>query len=101
LKQGFSPPDVAQASRQARIPKKLPIYIFGGTRDPVGSNVEQFLEAYRAAGLENLQHHFYPNGRHESLNEVNRYEVTRDLIRWLNSVVAHNPTSSSTVSVAR
>jgi alpha-beta hydrolase superfamily lysophospholipase len=50
--------DVAKPSRQARIPKKLPIYIFGGTRDPVGSNVEQLLEAYRAAGLENLQHQF-------------------------------------------
>jgi alpha-beta hydrolase superfamily lysophospholipase len=93
--------DVAKPSRQARIPKKLPIYIFGGTRDPVGSNVEQLLEAYRAAGLENLQHQFYPNGRHESLNEVNRDEVTRDLIRWLNSVVAHDATSSSTAPAAR
>src|SRR5262245_51411482 len=93
-------PDVGRPSRQARIPKTLPIYIFGGTRDPVGSNIGQLLEAYRAAGLENVQHRFYPNGRHESLNEINRDEVTGDLVRWLNSIVAHDATSSSTTSVA-
>jgi len=87
-------PDVARPSRQARIPQRLPIYIFGGAHDPVGSNIEQLLEAYRSAGIENLQHHFYPNGRHESLNEVNRDEVTRDLIDWLNSVVTREPISS-------
>jgi len=92
-------PDVARPSRQARIPKKLPIYIFGGTRDAVGSNIGQLLEAYRAAGLENVQHRLYPNGRHESLNEINRDEVTGDLVRWLNSIVAHDATSSSTTSV--
>ena len=90
-------PDVTQPSRRARIPKELPIYVFGGTRDPVGSNIEQLLEAYRTAGIGNLQHHFYRNGRHESLNEVNRDEVTRHLIRWLNSVVAHDRSSTAAV----
>jgi len=90
-------PDVTQPSRQARVPKELPIYVFGGTRDPVGSNIEQLLEAYRTAGIRNLQHHFYRNGRHESLNEVNRDEVTRNLIRWLNSVVAHDRSSTAAV----
>jgi len=28
-----------------------------------------------------------PDARHETLNEVNRDEVTRDLIAWLDGVV--------------
>jgi alpha-beta hydrolase superfamily lysophospholipase len=77
--------DVATPSRQARIPKKLPVYIFSGSRDPVGRNINQLLEAYRAAALEEVTYKSYPDGRHESLNEINRDEVTRDLIAWLDS----------------
>ena len=80
--------EVARPSRQARIPKALPIYIFGGGRDPVGRNVKQLLDAYRAAGLEEVTQKFYPDGRHETLNEINRHEVTCDLIAWLDAVVA-------------
>jgi hypothetical protein len=47
---------------------------------------------HRAAGLEQVRHEFYARGRHESLNELNRDEVTRDLISWLNSVVTHGAT---------
>ena len=68
--------------------KKLPVYIFSGSRDPVGRNIHQLLEAYRTAGLEAVAQKFYPEGRHESLNEINRDEVTRDLITWLDAVVA-------------
>ncbi len=80
--------DVARPSRQARIPRKLPIYIFSGSRDPVGRNIHQLLEAYRAARLEAVIQKIYPEGRHESLNELNRDEVTHDLIAWLDAVVA-------------
>jgi alpha-beta hydrolase superfamily lysophospholipase len=80
--------DISRKSRQARIPKWLPIYIFSGSRDPVGTNIHQLLETYRAGGLENVTHRFYPDGRHESLNEINRDEVTRDLIGWLDRVTA-------------
>ena len=75
--------DIASPVRQARVPKDLPIYIFHGSRDPVGRNINQLLEAYRAAGLTALTHRSYPDGRHESLNEINRDEVIRDLIAWL------------------
>ena len=94
-------PDVAKPSRQARIPKRLPVYIFGGTRDLVGTNIQQLIEAYRAAGLEDVRHQFYLGGRHESLNEINRDEVTRDLIRWLNSVVARAALPSLSAASAR
>jgi alpha-beta hydrolase superfamily lysophospholipase len=30
-----------------------------------------------------VQHRFYPDARHELLNETNREEVTRDVLGWL------------------
>ena len=80
---------IATPARQAQIPKRLPIYIFGGSRDPVGTNIGQLLAAYQTAGLKNVTHRAYPGGRHESLNEVNRDEVTRDLITWLDMVTVN------------
>ena len=83
--------DIAAARRQARIPKRLPIYVISGGRDAVNDNprsLEQLLEAYRRAGLERVAHRFYPDARHELFNELNRDEVTRDLIGWLDAATA-------------
>ena len=80
---------IAKPARQARIPKRLPVYVIAGARDPVSANTKglrQLLAAYRAAGLERVTHRFYPEARHELFNEVNRDEVTRDLIAWLDGV---------------
>jgi alpha-beta hydrolase superfamily lysophospholipase len=88
-------PALSQSSRQACIPKTLPIYIFRGSRDPVGGNIDQLLAAYRAAGLRNVTYKFYPDGRHEMLNEINRDEVTRDLIAWLDGVIANEQKPAS------
>jgi len=78
----------AKPTCQAGIPKALPIYIFNGSRDPVSGNVGQLLAAYRAAGLKNVTYKVHPEARHECLNEINREEVTRDLIAWLDAAVA-------------
>jgi alpha-beta hydrolase superfamily lysophospholipase len=83
--------DTTRPQRQARIPKRLPIYVVAGTQDPVGDNgksVEQLLAAYRAAGLARVTHRFYDGARHEVFNETNRDEVTRDLVAWLDDAVA-------------
>jgi alpha-beta hydrolase superfamily lysophospholipase len=85
--------DVTSAARQARIPKGLPIYVIAGSNDPVGGNsksVRELLDAYRAAGLERMTYRFYEGARHELFNETNRDEVTRDLIQWLEAIVAGN-----------
>ena len=57
--------------------------------------IRQLLAAYRAAGLTAVTEKFYPEGRHESRNEVNRDELTRDPIKWLNWVAAHAATPPS------
>jgi alpha-beta hydrolase superfamily lysophospholipase len=80
--------EIARPARQARIPKRLPVYVIAGLRDPVSDGTKglrQLLAAYRAAGLERVTHRFYPDGRHELFNEVNRDEVTRDLVTWLDA----------------
>jgi alpha-beta hydrolase superfamily lysophospholipase len=53
----------------------------------VSNNVDQLLVAYRAAGLTQVVHKVYSDGRHESFNETNRDVVTRDLIAWLDGVI--------------
>jgi alpha-beta hydrolase superfamily lysophospholipase len=81
---------VTSAARQARIPKRLPIYVIAGSDDPVGGNsksVQRLLDAYRAAGLTQVTHRFYAAARHELFNETNRDDVTRDLIQWIDGVV--------------
>jgi alpha-beta hydrolase superfamily lysophospholipase len=82
--------ETTKPSRQARIPKTLPIYIFNGSRDPVSDNIGQLLDAYRTAGLTQVVHKTYADGRHESLNETNRDLVTRDLIAWLDGAIGRD-----------
>jgi alpha-beta hydrolase superfamily lysophospholipase len=77
---------IAGAQMIARIPKGLPIYIFSGSRDPVGANIQGLIGAYRDAGLKKSTTRIYPDGRHEMLNETNREEVVKDLIAWLESI---------------
>ncbi|WP_437591094.1 lysophospholipase [Sorangium sp. So ce1000] len=78
--------ELSRPAPLARIPKDLPVYVLAGSRDPVGGllrGVTQMIEAYRAAGLRRVTQRFYPGGRHEMLNEINREEVVRDLLAWL------------------
>jgi len=70
------------------IPRDLPIYIFSGEKDPVGGftkGVMRLVQAYRRLGMNDVTYRFYKDGRHEMLNEINREQVTADLIAWLNS----------------
>jgi alpha-beta hydrolase superfamily lysophospholipase len=80
-------PGLLAPERLARIRKDMPIYVFSGERDPVGANVTGLIDALKSAGLTRLTTRIYPDARHETLNETNRDEVTRDLIAWLDGVV--------------
>ena len=76
--------DCASPALAARVPKSLPIYVFSGARDPVGAKLKGLLDVYAEAGLD-VTAKIYPDARHETLNETNRDEVTRDLIAWLDA----------------
>lgn len=70
----------------AGIRPDLPLYVFAGDADPVNAGLQLLdilVGRYREAGLERVETRYYPDGRHETLNETNRDEVTRDLLEWL------------------
>ena len=79
---GLASPEIA-----ARIPKALPICIFSGSRDPVGAKLQGLIDVYRAAASTRVTAKLYPEARHETLNEINRAEVTADLVAWLDANV--------------
>lgn len=71
---------------EARIPKGLPVLVIQGEKDPVGENLvgtQRLLDRYKALGMTRVQHRFYPDARHELLNETNRDAVTQDVLGWL------------------
>jgi len=74
---------------EARIPTDVPIHIVSGDQDPVGDNtkgVMALIDRYHALGLTRVTYKFYPQARHELLNETNRDEVQNDLLSWLNAL---------------
>ena len=70
----------------AAIPVTLPMYLFAGSRDPVGAATGSFdwlVRRYRELGIHDLESVLYPEGRHEVLNDTCRDEATAAVITWL------------------
>lgn len=66
----------------------LKILFIAGEADPVIVNKSAWLNSMtflREIGYNNIDYLLYPNDRHEVLNEVNREEVYKDLLKFLNS----------------
>ncbi|CAM3695507.1 alpha/beta hydrolase [Parendozoicomonas haliclonae] len=69
-----------------KLDSRLPFYIFGGDRDPVGQNgkgLRKLAHRLTEAGVEHVDLKVWPGGRHEMLNESNRDDVTHQLVQWL------------------
>jgi alpha-beta hydrolase superfamily lysophospholipase len=69
-----------------KIRDDLPIYLFSGSEDPVGQQLRGLhvlIGRYRDAGLRDIAFEFYPGGRHEMLNEINRHQVQTRLLGWI------------------
>jgi len=76
---------------EARIPKNLPLLVASGELDPAGANtasVKQLVERYRGYGIRDITVKFYPQARHEILNETNCWEVECDILNWIETVLA-------------
>ena len=66
--------------------KDHPVLFFAGKEDPVGeygAGVERAYKAFCKAGIKDVFMKLYPGGRHEMLNEPNRYEVYEDILQWI------------------
>lgn len=77
---------ITKARNVQRMNKSLPVYFMSGDADPVGENGKGVLRAYKsflAAGMKDVAVKLYHDGRHEMLNELNRDEVYRDILNWI------------------
>lgn len=78
--------DIGKLSNIEKAPKDLPVFFLSGENDPVGDMTKGVLQVYdlfKKAGIQDVSYKFYPEVRHEILNDINKEEVYRDIIEWL------------------
>jgi alpha-beta hydrolase superfamily lysophospholipase len=83
-------PRLADPVALRKIRCDLPVYLFSGSEDPVGQQLlglHVLIDRYRDAGLHDVSFDFYPGGRHEMLNEVNRRDVQTRLLGWISQLL--------------
>ena len=52
-----------------------------------GKGVKQACAAFKKHGMQDVAIKLYPEGRHEMLNELNKDEVYKDLLGWIESKI--------------
>jgi len=78
--------EIWKPEREERIPVSLPVLVASGDKDPAGgfsATTQVLVDRYRMVGLRDLTVKFYPDARHEILNETNRAEVQDDMYQWM------------------
>lgn len=81
---------IQQKDTLALMNKTTPCFFVAGGDDPVGAYghaVRQTVDAFTAAGMEQVQTKIYPLCRHEILNEINRQEVYEELADWVDELI--------------
>ncbi|MCR4593982.1 MAG: alpha/beta hydrolase [Clostridiales bacterium] len=71
------------------VPLSMPILLLAGTNDPAGDyskGVNDVYKTLKKTGHKKVTIKLYDGARHELLNEINRDEVTADIIEWLDSL---------------
>ncbi len=70
-------------------PKALPTLVISGDDDPVGKYGKGPMYVYKhllVEGCRNVSLKIYSGARHELFLEINRQEIFRDILRWLNEI---------------
>lgn len=78
----------AKDSELKKIRSDLPLNLLGGEADPssnFGKSMVRLAHRLNKAGVGDISCKTLPETRHETLNEINRGEETRDLIAWLDA----------------
>jgi alpha-beta hydrolase superfamily lysophospholipase len=81
---------LSAAKALANIRAELPMLLVAGEMDPLNARLagaRRLEQKFRAAGVQQVDSRYYEGGRHEMLNEINRDEVTRDIVDWLKTVL--------------
>jgi alpha-beta hydrolase superfamily lysophospholipase len=71
-----------------KLDKNIPVHILGGRIDPCtnnGKDMEKLALKLKNNGLSDVTCNILDNTRHESLNEVNRDQTTKEFMNWLDS----------------
>ncbi len=69
-----------------RIRKDLPILIASGDTDPIGNygkGVRKVYQMMQKAGILDVSMKLYENDRHELLNEIDKEQVYKDFLDWM------------------
>ena len=77
---------IGSQSSLRRMRTDTPVLFISGEADPVGGYGMQVARVYSRflkAGMADVTYKFYPEARHEILNELNRAEVYSDVLNWL------------------
>ncbi|MHB8466470.1 MAG: alpha/beta fold hydrolase [Acidimicrobiales bacterium] len=75
----------------------FPIYLVSGGSDPINASyawLDILADRYVAAGV-TVTKAYYDGARHEVFNEVNRDEITNNLVAWLGGVDRRRPEPSA------
>lgn len=81
--------EAVDPKRAARMPKELPLLVLSGDEDPVGENgkgVRRFEAMLKKIGMKNITCILYPKNRHELVNDLDKDQVTGDILRWCNAI---------------
>ena len=77
---------MAKPSELAKIDKDLPIFIHGGSKDPVselGKGLYALETQYKNLGIKDVTLTVYPEARHEIYNEINKEEVYENTLNFI------------------
>ncbi len=77
---------IQEPAHLEKMNKQTPILFVAGGDDPVGNygkGVRQAVAKFQKAGMEDVTVRIYPMCRHEILNEINKDEVYRFLLEWI------------------
>jgi len=77
---------MAEPSELAKIDKDLPIFIHGGSKDPVselGKGLYALEKQYKDLGVSDVTLTVYPEARHEIYNELNKQEVYDKTVEFI------------------
>jgi alpha-beta hydrolase superfamily lysophospholipase len=75
------------SANEQKIPSDLPVLTITGEQDPAsggGQTVRMLAERYKSYGIHDITEIYYPEARHEVLNETNREQVMQDVMDWMN-----------------
>lgn len=82
--------EISSNENLKKIPFDLPVYLFGGDKDPVGrmgKGIPALAKKLRQTGHDNVTSKLYKDGRHEMLNETCKTEVYQDVADWINQQI--------------